>query len=253
MPLSAFIVFLAWPAWALRLVTTSPQTTEMVFEMGLGSSVVGVSEASAYPPEAAALPNVGRLFTPNVEKTVLLRPDLVVLDSHNLNPPYAHSLEALGIPTFLWDTHSPESLLDSAEKFAARTGAKSRAVENLRPHLQRCPPRDDRFLLFVWMDPPILSGERAFLSQLLTGRGFSPISLGHTYGDYVTVSEEWLLQQQPNTVFFLQHQSENRERILQRFQHWWPRHRIRFRALDAENHARAAFSTLRQFPPECKP
>src|SRR5436190_23562684 len=62
-----------------RIVSTAPSITETLFALGLGDSVVGVSQHCHYPPEALKRPKVGTYVNPNVEVIVSLRPDLVIL------------------------------------------------------------------------------------------------------------------------------------------------------------------------------
>ncbi|HXP89060.1 MAG TPA: helical backbone metal receptor [Bryobacteraceae bacterium] len=71
-----------------RIVPLSPNVAEMLYgigafsQYGIGafSQVVGVSDYSAYPPEARKLPSVGGWANPNLEKVAALRPDLVIVD-----------------------------------------------------------------------------------------------------------------------------------------------------------------------------
>ena len=51
---------------AQRIVSFAPSLTEMLFALGLGERVVGVSEYCVYPPEVKALPKVGGFLNPNV-------------------------------------------------------------------------------------------------------------------------------------------------------------------------------------------
>jgi iron complex transport system substrate-binding protein len=62
-----------------RIVSLVPAATEMIFAMGAGDRVVGVSSFDRFPPEVASRPQVGGLLDPNVERILSLRPDLVVL------------------------------------------------------------------------------------------------------------------------------------------------------------------------------
>ena len=50
--------------------------------MGAGDRVVGVSSYDHYPPEVDALPRVGGLLDPNIERLLALRPDLVIVVRH---------------------------------------------------------------------------------------------------------------------------------------------------------------------------
>jgi iron complex transport system substrate-binding protein len=69
----------AWqPSPPRRIVCLVPAVTEMLFAIGAGPQVVGVSSFERYPPEATMLPAVGALIDPDVERILSLRPDLVV-------------------------------------------------------------------------------------------------------------------------------------------------------------------------------
>ena len=63
---------------AKRVVSLIPALTEMLFAVGAGSQVVGVSSYDDFPLEAKALPRVGALLDPDVERILSLRPDLVI-------------------------------------------------------------------------------------------------------------------------------------------------------------------------------
>ncbi|HZD53463.1 MAG TPA: hypothetical protein VE175_10460, partial [Woeseiaceae bacterium] len=47
----------------LRIVTLAPHLAELVFAVGAGAEIVGVSAYTVHPPEAAALPMVGDAFS----------------------------------------------------------------------------------------------------------------------------------------------------------------------------------------------
>ena len=61
-----------------RIISLVPAVTEMLFAIGAGSQVVAVSSYDDFPPEVAALPRIGALLDPDVERILALRPDLVV-------------------------------------------------------------------------------------------------------------------------------------------------------------------------------
>jgi iron complex transport system substrate-binding protein len=60
-----------------RIVSTKPASTEILFAIGAGDRVVGVSSLDDYPPEAANIAKVGD-FEPNTEAVMGLSPDLVI-------------------------------------------------------------------------------------------------------------------------------------------------------------------------------
>lgn len=62
-----------------RVISLSPAMTEMLFALGVGDRVVGVTDFCAYPPEAAQRPRCGGFLNPNLEAIADLEPDLLVL------------------------------------------------------------------------------------------------------------------------------------------------------------------------------
>lgn len=67
-------------AIAQRVVTLTPSLTEIVFSLGAGDRVVGVSDYCDYPAEAKTRARVGTFLQPSVEKILALEPSLVLLD-----------------------------------------------------------------------------------------------------------------------------------------------------------------------------
>jgi iron complex transport system substrate-binding protein len=66
-------------AGSRRVVSLVPAATEMLFAIGAGPQVVGVSSYDRFPPEVTRLPRVGALLDPDTERILALRPDLVVV------------------------------------------------------------------------------------------------------------------------------------------------------------------------------
>src|ERR1700723_654648 len=67
------------PAAPERIVSTSPSITEVLFALGLGPHVVGVSNYCEYPPQVKDLPKVGTYLRPDAESIARLKPDLVIV------------------------------------------------------------------------------------------------------------------------------------------------------------------------------
>jgi iron complex transport system substrate-binding protein len=61
-----------------RLIALAPNLTEILFALGLGDRVVGVTNHCNYPPEASLKPKVGSYIHLNVEQIITLSPDLVI-------------------------------------------------------------------------------------------------------------------------------------------------------------------------------
>jgi iron complex transport system substrate-binding protein len=84
------------PADARRIVSLVPSATDILFDIGAGDRVVGVTTFCRWPPEASSREKVGNFAEPNVERIVALRPDAVVeVASH---PRALEKLRAAGLP-----------------------------------------------------------------------------------------------------------------------------------------------------------
>ena len=64
---------------AQRVVTFAPHLAEIMFEVGAGDQLVGVSAWSDYPRAVLELPQIGDAFTVDQEQLSLLQPDLVLV------------------------------------------------------------------------------------------------------------------------------------------------------------------------------
>jgi ABC-type Fe3+-hydroxamate transport system substrate-binding protein len=242
-----FAIF-AFPSWAGRLVSTSPQATEVLFQLGLGSEVVGTVDGSHFPKEASRIRTIGSLFAPSIEKLVALTPTLVVLDSLNLAPHFQGALRSLGLPFFVLRTHSPETLVEDSSRLL---GTLSREEPPLLKRWKKClaPSKPSsksgsKSIAFVWWEPAIVLGRDSFLSLLLEKSGFQNLVSAVPLSVYPSVSEEWLLQNTPEVVFFLEHMAGNRDQIAEKVRNWWPKAQVTLVALPSERFARASFTSL---------
>jgi iron complex transport system substrate-binding protein len=70
-----------------RIVSLAPNITEILYYLGLGDRVAGVTRYSYYPPEAMKKPKVGSYIRVNAEKIIELKPDLVLgtMDGNSRN------------------------------------------------------------------------------------------------------------------------------------------------------------------------
>lgn len=79
-----------------RIVSLAPNMTEMIFEFGEGSRLVGRTNWCNYPAEAEKIENIGDIINPNFEKILSLKPDLVILSTHSKRETI-DKLESVGI------------------------------------------------------------------------------------------------------------------------------------------------------------
>ncbi|MEO5966113.1 MAG: ABC transporter substrate-binding protein [Candidatus Limnocylindrales bacterium] len=118
------------PAEPTKIVSLTPAATETLFELGLGDRIVGkVEDFSVYPPDAAAIPDVAKFGSVDVEKIVGLGTELVIAGGSNFNPPDAIvKLRSLGVPTVVIFAPDLETALKDIGLIGQATGATPQAT-----------------------------------------------------------------------------------------------------------------------------
>ena len=117
---------------ASRIVSLAPHATELLYAAGAGDRVVGVLATSDWPPEALAKPKVGDSRALDLERILLLNPDLIVTWPFAA-PAQVGALTARGIPVFIANPATIDGIARDMERLGALAGtlpvATSRAAE----------------------------------------------------------------------------------------------------------------------------
>jgi iron complex transport system substrate-binding protein len=119
-----------------RIVSLAPSVTEVLFELGLGDRVVGVTRFCDYPKAAKKLPPVGGFFDPNYEAILALKPDLVILLSSG--DEIRQRLERLGIATLTLRHETIPDILKSFETVGGACGVEAKARETVERLRREC-------------------------------------------------------------------------------------------------------------------
>lgn len=97
-----------------RVVALAPFLTEIVFALGAGHALVGVSEFSDYPQAARYLPRVANAFSADYETIMGLAPQLVLAWESGTNRRVLQGFEKLNVPVF---TLEPRRIREVAAAF----------------------------------------------------------------------------------------------------------------------------------------
>ncbi len=119
-----------------RIVSFVPAATEMLFAMGAGDRLVGVSSYDRFPPDASKLPRVGGLLDPNVERVLSLRPDLVVV--YGTQTELRRQFERAGVAMFEYTHRDLSDVTRTMRALGARVGvqgAADRAADDIDQRL----------------------------------------------------------------------------------------------------------------------
>jgi iron complex transport system substrate-binding protein len=114
---------------AKRIVPLAPNLTEILYSLGLGDRVVGVTQFSYYPPEAAQKPKVGSYANLNVEKIISLSPDLAIGTADGNMPGVIKLLEQAGIPVYVVNPRKVRDVIKTIASVGELCGVGKRANE----------------------------------------------------------------------------------------------------------------------------
>lgn len=125
------LIILLWAAVALaappqRIISVSPNLTEILYGLGAFDRVVAVSDYCTYPPAVKSLPRIGGWSSPNLERIVGLHPDLVVMTDAQA-PIFAYNLEELGIRTLVTPSQTIQDVFSAIGSVGNAVGKQHEA------------------------------------------------------------------------------------------------------------------------------
>lgn len=195
-----------------RIVSCAPNLTEILFALGAGEEVVGVTRFCEHPPEAAKLPKLGDLYAPDLEGMVAARPTIIAVTptSERVRAFFA---DKPGVRLVLCtDNDSIAEIAESVELLGEATGRSARATElvdatnrglaDLRERWKDRPVR--RALFVVGRDAGSLSnlyavGPGTYMDELMQAvRLENVVPAG--MGEWPALSREALIALNPDVV-----------------------------------------------------
>lgn len=167
-----------------RIISLAPAVTEVLFALGLGERVIGVTSYCDFPAEAKTKEKVGDTLQPSLERIVALKPDLVVLTTASQLEKLTRQLDELHIPAFATNPRNIREVIVSIEELGAVTGTTKRAAEisaELNRRLSVIEERTrnlskPRVLYALQAAPLITAGRNTFINDLITLAGGESIS-----------------------------------------------------------------------------
>jgi ABC-type Fe3+-hydroxamate transport system substrate-binding protein len=162
-----------------RIVSLVPSLTETLFSLGVGTSLVGVTDYCVHPAEAvAALPHVGGTKNPDVDAIRALRPDLVLANKEENRRRDVETLEAAGVPVFVTYARTVREAVDEIRllgricEVPRPADALAQEVEAAlaRQALRSAEPRT-RTVALIWKEPFMAVGGDTFAHDLLASCG----------------------------------------------------------------------------------
>lgn len=194
-----------------RIVSTSPANTEILFAVGAGDRVVGVTSLDDYPPEVVGIDTIGD-FQPNTEAIIALDPDLVV--GYSGNEEALQPLSDAGVPVLIMNAASVAGIYTDVRTIGAAVGAP-KAAEDLIVSLQTeiegisnsAGETGETPTVFYALDDTLWTvGPGSFVDELITLAGGANVAAAGSSAYFQLTPEELVASDPdavilPNTVF----------------------------------------------------
>lgn len=204
-----------------RIISTSPNVTEILYGVGAFDRVVAVSDYCTYPPAVKNLPHVGGWQNSNIEKIATLRPDLVILTDAQ-GAFLEDRLRGMGLHSLTIPSRSLSDVFTAIEQIGRATGNEAQAKDLARRtraalDLVRSQTRNlqQRSVLFVIDRTPgslrdlYVATQGSFLEELIELSGGHSIAVPARSG-YGKISKEAVLLLNPEVIIDMVHGSKGR-------------------------------------------
>ncbi|BBB91891.1 MAG TPA: cobalamin-binding protein [Methylomusa anaerophila] len=209
-----------------RIVSLSPGNTEIIYALGAGDRLVGVTTYCDYPEDAKKLPKVGGFEKPDIEQILLLKPDLVIAGG-SFHTGAIRTLEKAGVPVVAVEPKNLAELTasvrliatvihetDNGEEAIARMEA---SVNKVRSRIGESAYRKKVFIE-IWDMPLLAVGGKSYINDIITQAGGVNVAAGkETF--YALCDDETLFSYDPDIYIVARHdRGGSRERVFRRFE-----------------------------------
>jgi iron complex transport system substrate-binding protein len=209
-----------------RIISLAPHITEMLFSAGAGDKVVGVVAYSDFPKAALDIDSIGSYQAINIEKIILLNPDLIIAWKSGNRLKDIEKLEQLGFKVVYSEPYKLTDIPKEVRAFGEQLGtqvtanAVADALENKLQSLIQTYQTKPKVSAYyqIWNAPLMtINGEQS-ISQAMSICGAENI-----FADLpllaAEVSIESVIQQNPDAIL-LGGQKQMQQGWLKAWQKW---------------------------------
>lgn len=190
-----------------RIISLAPNVTEILFALQLDDQIVGVTSYCDYPATALSRERVGDTLSPNLERIIAQRPDLVIVSTSSQLEVLTRQLDQLAIPVYVTNPRTIRDILTTIRQVGEITGQVTQAREltgEMEARIRRIEERVGllptvRVLYALQIDPLITAGRDTFLNDLIRSAGGESISGGEEVA-YPQFSYETVIARAPEVI-----------------------------------------------------
>ena len=158
-----------------RAISLAPSLTEMIFAIGAGDKLVGVTTYCNFPAEAAAIEKVGDTQTPNIERIIALKPQVVFVSTASQLEAFTRTLNEQGISVYVTNPASLDDVFRDLKQLGDLFGTNTQAesvVASLGARVDRVKQgaggsQRPRVFVQISNEPLFTIGRDSFLTRLV--------------------------------------------------------------------------------------
>lgn len=201
----------AIPDHVHRVVSLSPSLTNTVYALGAQSDLVGITNYTVYPPEAAReKPSVGAVVNPSLENIIALHPDLILALPEFNGAETIQGLERLGMPVFMFNTGNLANIYRTVElvgRVMERQREATALIANLRLRESKVRQQSANqpklsVLLVLAIDPLITAGKNAFITEMIEATGARSVT-DDLPQDWLRMGVESIMPRKPDYILLM--------------------------------------------------
>ena len=219
-----------------RIVSLVPSITELLFDLGMGDRVVGVTRFCIFPPEARKNPiNIGGTKKLHLDRIRKIQPDLII---GNKEENTKAEIEALAreFPVWMSDVNTMAQgiemirrvgeICEISEKANALADAVNEAFDELTGVSFT---RRLRVAYLIWNEPVMVAGSDNFINDVIWLSGFENVFGNQINGEnnrYPEVSADALINSDPDLLLLSSEPYPFQQKHLLHFQNTLPNSRV---------------------------
>ena len=164
-----------------RIVSLVPSQTELLFHLGLGDRVVGITKFCIHPNEwFKNKSRVGGTKDVDFEKVKSLNPDLIIGNKEENEKQNIEELKSIA-PVWMSDIFTLEDALEMILKLGELVGSEEKSIEissKIRTNFEYLKlsqsklNKQHKVLYLIWRKPFLAAGKNTFIDDMLSRCGF---------------------------------------------------------------------------------
>jgi iron complex transport system substrate-binding protein len=191
-----------------RIVSLAPNITEILYSLGLGNKIVGVTSFCDRPADAKRKPKIGGMSNPSVEAILSAKPDIVVMTTDGNPAGLDERLNKLGVRTYILYERRLQGLPQEIISLGRALGVEARAITlagNINKAFKmvgsamRKDGQKRNVLFIIWPEPLIVAGPGTMIDDAIRLLGWNNTA-ADALGNYPKFSIEEVARRSPDVI-----------------------------------------------------